>query len=137
MSRPFHCIGGHLGIKNGLRVEGAVVITDPGMIAPDDEVTGAHILTEIGVQHRFTRMQALVHIKLDLKATFDANPQVGRPRKTHRRVETHTPGGSGRARVQSASPLHLPSLSYAFASYLVEGVPLSFSVATFSPDHGN
>jgi hypothetical protein len=59
------------------------------------------------VQHRFTRMQALVHIKLDLVATFDANPQVGRPRKTHRRVETHTPGGSGRARVQSASQ-HLP-----------------------------
>ena len=44
---------GHLFLENGLRVEGAIVVTDTGVVASDDEVGGAHVLAKIGVQHRF------------------------------------------------------------------------------------
>jgi hypothetical protein len=42
-------------VEDGLRVEGAVVVADAGMVAADDEVGRAHVLAEVGVQHGLAR----------------------------------------------------------------------------------
>ena len=51
----FECTLRHLLVEDGLRIEGAVVIANAGVIAADDKVAGAHVLPEVGVQHRFPR----------------------------------------------------------------------------------
>ena len=57
-----HCAFRNLVVKDGLSVEITIVITDTRMVATDNEIGGAHVLTEIGMQYGFTRT-GIEHVK--------------------------------------------------------------------------